>query len=65
MAKRDHYTYEFKSGNKIIHKGITKDLDRREKEHQSNLNSNGHIKKVGRAKTEEAAREWEKEQGVS
>ena len=33
MAKRDTYKYEFKIGNKIVHKGITDDLPRREGEH--------------------------------
>jgi predicted GIY-YIG superfamily endonuclease len=58
MAKRDTYKYDFKIGNKIVHSGITKDLDRREQEHKQRW-SNGHIVKVGRATTEEAAREWE------
>ena len=65
MAKRNWYTYEFKTGNKIRHKGITQDLERREIEHKTNYGSSGHIKKVGNAKTEQGAREWEKEQGVS
>jgi predicted GIY-YIG superfamily endonuclease len=66
MSKhRNWYTYEFKRGNKILHKGITQDLDRREQEHQSNFDSKGHIKQVGIAKTEEGARNWEKDQGCS
>jgi len=56
--KRDTYTYDFKIGNKIVHSGITKDLDRREEEHQQRW-PNGHIFKVGVAKTEEDARTWE------
>ncbi len=28
------YRYHFKKGNKIIHTGITNDIDRREAEHQ-------------------------------
>ncbi len=28
--KRDTYKYEFKRGNKILHGGITNDLERRE-----------------------------------
>ena len=62
--RRAWHTYHFKIGNKIIHKGITKDLDRREGEHQA-LNPEGHIFEVGGAKTEKGARDWEKEQGVS
>ena len=61
--KRNWYTYEFKRGNKILHKGITQDLERREGEHQDNLDSKGHIKQVGSPKTEDGARDWEKEQG--
>ena len=56
--KRNTYTYDFKIGNKIVHSGITKDLDRREEEHQQRW-PNGHIVKVGVAKTEEGARAWE------
>ena len=59
MAKpRDTYKYDFKVGNKIVHSGITNDLDRREQEHKQRWRS-GHIVKVGRATTEEAARKWE------
>jgi predicted GIY-YIG superfamily endonuclease len=56
--KRTTYKYDFKVGNKIVHSGITKDLERREQEHQQRW-PNGHIVKVGRATTEEAARKWE------
>ncbi len=58
MKKRDTYTYDFKVGNKIVHSGITKDLERREAEHQTRW-PKGRIVKVGTAKTEEAARAWE------
>jgi predicted GIY-YIG superfamily endonuclease len=58
MAKRDTYKYDFKVGNKIVHSGITNDLERREQEHQQRW-PKGHIVQVGRATTEEAAREWE------
>ena len=58
MSKRDTIKYDFKVGQKIVHSGITKDLDRREQEHQQRWPS-GHIVKVGNMTTEEAAREWE------
>ena len=58
--RRDTYKYDFKKGNKIVHSGITDDLDRREEEHQQKW-PKGHIKQVGKRTTEEAAREWEKE----
>ena len=32
--KRDTYKYDYKVRNKIVHSGITGDLDRREQEHQ-------------------------------
>lgn len=57
--KRDTYKYQFKIGNKIVHGGITDDLERREDEHQQKW-SKGHISQVGRRTTEDAAREWEK-----
>ena len=65
MAKpRDTYKYYFKIGNKIVHGGITDDLERREQEHQQKW-PKGHIYKVGQRTTEEAAREWEKDKGFT
>jgi len=61
---RNTYKYYFKVRNKIVHGGITDDLERREKEHQHRW-PNGHIKQVGRKTTEEAAREWEKKEGFT
>jgi predicted GIY-YIG superfamily endonuclease len=58
MSNRDWYKYHYKIGNKIRHSGITQDLERREQEHQRRW-PGGHIVQVGRATTEEAAREWE------
>ena len=60
--ERDTYKYQFKVGNKIVHGGITNDLDRRDAEHKQTW-PKGHIKQVGRATTEEAARKWEEEKG--
>lgn len=63
MSKsRDTYKYVFKVGRKIVHGGITNDLERREIEHKQTW-ANGHIVKVGRRTTEEAAKNWEKEKG--
>ena len=59
---RDTYKYQFKVGNKVVHGGITDDLERREKEHKQGWPS-GHIKQVGRKTTEDAARKWEKDKG--
>ena len=61
VAKRNTYKYHFKVGKKIVHSGITEDLDRREQEHKQKL-TNGHIFQVGNKTTEEAARKWEQEQ---
>ena len=58
MSKpRDTYKYQFKVGNKVVHGGITKDLQRREAEHREKW-PKGHIKQVGVRTTEDAARKW-------
>ncbi len=64
VAKRNYHRYKFVQKGKIKHKGITKDLERREAEHRVKFGG-GKIKKIGPAVSEETAREWEKEQGVS
>ena len=61
---RNHYKYQYKIGNKVVHGGITKELERREQEHQQKW-PKGHIKQVGRKTTEEAARDWEKDKGYT
>lgn len=61
---RDTYKYNYKVGQKIVHRGITDDLERREQEHQQKW-PKGHISQVGHRTTEEAAREWEEEKGCS
>ena len=58
MKLRNTYKYDFKVGNKIMHSGITKDLERREKQHEQKW-SKGHIVQIGRKTTEEAAEKWE------
>jgi predicted GIY-YIG superfamily endonuclease len=62
MAERDTYKYQFKDGNKILHRGITDDLERREQEHRDTF-GRGHITQVGRQTTRDAALEWEREGG--
>jgi len=59
MNSRDYFKYDFKVGNRIVHSGITKDLNRRELEHRVKW-PHGHIVKVGRRTTEKAAKKWEK-----
>ena len=61
---RDTCKYYFKKGNRIVHGGITDDLERREQEHKQRW-PNGHIFQVGRRTTEDAAREWEKKKGFA
>ena len=58
MAARNWQKYDFKVAQKIVHSGITTDLERREQEHQQRWPS-GHIVQVGRSTTEDAARDWE------
>lgn len=65
QKKRDIYKYQFKIGNRIMHGGITTDLERREQEHKRTYGEKGHIKQVGRRTTEDAARKWEEDKGYS
>ena len=62
MAKRDTYKYHLKQGNKVVHRGITNNLDRREGEHQQNYPGSS-IQKIGRRTTRAAALQWEREGG--
>ncbi len=62
-TNRTVYKYHFKLGNRIVHTGITNDLDRREAEHQRKSGwGKGHITQVGLRTTPEAAKKWEDEQ---
>ncbi len=62
---RDTYKYHFKKGNKIVHTGITNDIDRREAEHKNEPGwSKGHITQVGFRTTYDAALAWEREQAT-
>ena len=63
MSSRTAYKYHFKLGNKIVHTGITKDIDRRQAEHRREPGwERGHIFQVGVRTTFDAARAWEDEQ---
>lgn len=62
MEERDTYKYQFRVGNKVLHRGITSDLERRENEHQQDV-GNGHITQVGRRTTRDAALQWERDGG--
>ena len=64
MTDRTWFKYQQKIGNKIVHGGITEDIERREQEHQQKW-PKSHIKQVGIRTTEEAARKWEKDHDYS
>ena len=62
-TSRTTYKYHYKLGNRIVHSGITEDIDRREAEHRRHEGwERGHIKQVGVRTTPEAAQEWEEDQ---
>ena len=60
MAKtRNTYKYHLKEGNKIVHRGITYDLNRREVEHQEKFPGT-YIEQVGHRTTRTSALKWER-----
>lgn len=59
---RDTYKYHQKLGNRILHRGITSDLSRREGEHQQKW-PGSHISQVGNRTTHDAAFKWERTGG--
>ena len=58
MEERDYYKYHLKRGHRVIHRGITNDLTRRETEHQEEF-PNSRILQIGRRTTRQAALDWE------
>ena len=62
MPERDTYKYHLQGGGKIVHRGITNDLGRREAEHQEKF-PGAEIRQVGRRTTREAGLRWEREGG--
>ena len=62
MADRDTYKYHLKQGNKVVHRGITNDLRRREAERQREF-PGSKIEQMGHRTTREAALKWEREGG--
>jgi len=61
-TERDTYKYHLKDGGKVVHRGKTNDLNRREGEHQAE-HPGAKIHQVGRKTTDEAALKWEREGG--
>ena len=62
MTDRDTFKYHLKRGNRVVHRGITNDLERREREHQEE-HPDTTIRQVGRRTTREAALQWERKGG--
>ena len=62
VAAKDTYRYHLKKDGKVVHRGITNDLDRRESEHQEKF-PDTQVKQVGRQTTRKAALKWEREGG--
>ena len=62
MSIKDTYKYQIKKGGKVVYRGITNDLDRRESEHQEKF-PDTQVKQVGRQTTRKAALKWEREGG--
>ena len=61
-VQRDTYKYHVKEGKKVVHRGVTNDLERREAEHKERF-PDSHIEQVGRRTSREAALKWEREGG--
>lgn len=62
MAEQDTYRYYLKKGGKIVHRGITNDLNRREAEHQVRY-PDSKLEPQGRRVTRESALKWERQGG--
>lgn len=63
MAQRDTYKYHIKQGNKILHRGITNDLDRRYSEHKQIYGNDINIVQIGNRVTRDSALQWEQDGG--
>lgn len=57
------YRYRFKVDGRVVHHGITTDLQRREREHQKRW-PGGTIEQVGQPTSHRDAWEWERKQAV-
>ena len=62
MAEQDTYKYHLKKENKVVHRGVTNDLDRRQAEHQEQF-PGAKIEQISRRTTRDAALRWEREGG--
>ena len=55
------FRYRFLVGSRVVHQGITTDLERREREHQRRW-PGGHIEPVGEPTSHAEAWDWERRQ---
>ena len=60
-SERDTYKYYLKQGEKIVYRGITSDLERREVEHQERF-PDSRIYQVGRKTIRKAALRWQQQE---
>jgi len=58
--RQDTYKYQVRVGKKVVHMGITTDLERRVREHKREF-PKGKIVQVGRMTTRDLAMRWERE----
>ncbi len=61
-TKRETVNYNLKDGNKVVYKGITNDLKKREAEHRRDNKDFTHIQQVGIKKTDTGANKEETRQ---
>jgi len=62
MPGRDTIKYHLTKDRKVVHRGITNDLERREREHQEEF-PGSKIKQIGNKVPRESALKWEREGG--
>ena len=62
MSGKDTFKYHLKQGRRVVHRGVTNNLERREDEHQEKLPAS-EISQVGRRTTREKALKWERAEG--
>jgi len=58
-SKRDTVTYDLKEGSKIVYRGTTNNLERREQEHQNEGKRFSNMTPTSRRMTEEGAKKKE------
>ena len=61
---RNYIIYRVHVKGKVVHGGITTNLEQRKQQHKQKW-PHSIVKQVGGKVTEETAREWEQEQGYS